>query len=188
MKKLLDIFRFIFKKSYNQYSFEDLVTFFMDNLENSNINVVCNFVLKNNINNRLKSITNCSEVVNVDISTMREIKKLDEVDLLIIDNSNINLIDFEKLKKLIGISKVVVFKYENVFKSEFTNFSDLNTFFNTKNFQLFSVVEKKLISLYKNDKKFDNMKGLDLIGVQKRNILKIFSQESGNSNFYFRYI
>ena len=89
---------------------------------------------------------------------MREFKKLDEVDLLIIDNSNINLIDFEKLKKLIGISKVVVFKYENVFKSEFTNFSDLNTFFNTKNFQLFSVVEKKLISLYKNDKKFDNMK------------------------------
>ena len=83
---------------------------------------------------------------------------------------------------------MVVFKYENVFKSEFTNFSDLNTFFNTKNFQLFSVVEKKLISLYKNDKKFDNMKGLDLIGVQKRNILKIFSQESGSSNFYFRYI
>ena len=106
MKKLLDIFRFTFKKSYNQYSFEDLVTFFMDNLENSNINVVCNFVLKNNINNRLKSITNCSEVVNVDIIQCNKFKKLDEVDLLIIDNSNINLIDFEKLKKLIGISKV----------------------------------------------------------------------------------
>ena len=188
MRKLFGIFEFSFKKSYSRYSVEDLVTLFMDNLENPNINIVCNFELRNNKNNNLKKITNCSEVINVDISTIQKIEKLDEVDLLIINNSNIDLVDFEKLKNLIEISKVIVFNYENVFKSIFTNFSELNTFFNAKDFQLFSIFKNKLISIYKNNEKFNKIIGLNLISVRRKNFLKIYNQESGNSNFYFRYI
>ena len=83
----------------------------------------------------------------------------------------ISLIEFSFAEKKIAFIDIDKIINESEFGKK--SYKKIENDFKKENEKLLKV-EKKLISLYKNDKKFDNMKGLDLIGVLKRNILKIF--------------
>ena len=67
---------------------------------------------------------------------------------------------------------MVVFSFDNYFKESFNDFAELNHYFKSNGFQLFSISNKRIYSLNDNKDEYNNYDSLSLFAIKKLICLK----------------
>ena len=106
-------------------------------------------------------------------------------DISVLTETEFNKYEYQSVEKNILDSKVVVFSFDNYFKESFNDFAELNHYFKSNGFQLFSISNKRIYSLNDNKDEYNNYDSLSLFAIKKINLLKIIDGESKIS-FSFR--
>ena len=106
-------------------------------------------------------------------------------DISVLTTTEFNKNEYLNFEKKVLDSKVVVFNFDNYFKESFNDFADLNNYFKSNGFQLFSMSNKRIYSLNVNKDEYNNYDALSLFAIKKINLLKIIDEESEVS-FSFR--
>ena len=106
-------------------------------------------------------------------------------DISVLSTTEFSKNEYLDLEKKVLDSKVIVFSFDNYFKRSFNDFDDLNNYFKSKGFQLFSMSNKRLYSLNVSKDEYNNYDVLSLFAIKKINLLKIIDEESEVS-FSFR--
>jgi hypothetical protein len=83
-------------------------------------------------------------------------------------------------------SKIIVFNFDNYLKNRFTDFDELNDYFKSNGFQLFSIGKRNLYSLNVSKNEYNNYRNLSLFAIKKNNILKVISDNGKKISYVFR--
>jgi hypothetical protein len=83
-------------------------------------------------------------------------------------------------------SKIIVFNFDKYLKNRFTDFDELNDYFKSNGFQLFSIGKRNLYSLNVSKNEYNNYRNLSLFAIKKNNILKVISDNGKKISYVFR--
>ncbi len=199
MNKLFNIKKYIFRIRKNRdLTFSSFQKSLHNLFLNFNIPDDNNLILIGKKNNDLireyKTVAGQKQVyyfeINEDGNNLTGISNASNSDHINFDISVLTTTVFTKneylnFEKKVLDSKVVVFNFDNYFKESFNDFADLNNYFKSHGFQLFSMSNKRMYSLNVNKDEYNNYDVLSLFAIKKINLLKIIDKESEVS-FSFR--
>ncbi|OUX37584.1 MAG: hypothetical protein CBE33_02905 [Candidatus Pelagibacter sp. TMED273] len=148
----------------------------------------------NEVINEYKNVTDQRQVYYFEINeegnnftAIRNATNLDHIsfDISLLTTTELNKNEYLNIEKKVLGSKVVIFSFDNYFKKSFNDFADLNNYFKSNGFQLFSISNKRIYSLNINKDEYNNYDALSLFAIKKINLLKIVDKE-GKESFSFR--
>lgn len=148
----------------------------------------------NELINEYKNVTDQRQVYYFEINeegsnftANRNATNLDHIsfDISLLTTTELNKNEYLNIEKKVLGSKVVIFSFDNYFKKSFNDFADLNNYFKSNGFQLFSISNKRIYSLNINKDEYNNYDALSLFAIRKINLLKVVDKE-GKESFFFR--
>jgi len=193
LKKFFKIY--IEKRTYEFHSYSKLFKLIKIYFRNHKINIFLNIKPKDNkLEMHLKKEYNKLNYFSAKTLSSIEVEKIiKENNIKVLDHLNINiennpLESFKELMNVIDRSKFITFNFSKKNLETDTNFSSIYNFFDDREYQLFIISSKKLISVRKYKEIYENINEIPLALIKRSNLIKIKDPVRGTEEFLFKYI
>jgi hypothetical protein len=193
LKKFFKIY--IEKRTYEFHSYSKLFKLIKIYFRNHKINIFLNIKPKDNkLEMHLKKEYSKLNYFSVKTLSSIEVEKIiKENNIKVLDHLNINiennpLESFKELMNVIDRSKFITFNFSKKNLETDTNFSSIYNFFDDREYQLFIISSKKLISVRKYKEIYENINEIPLALIKRSNLIKIKDPVRGTEEFLFKYI